>query len=112
MTSRRQLEELLEAVADHGVDPKDAAERLVQLPYRDLGFARVDTHRELRQGAPEVILGSGKTPDQVARIAKGLPLEDRAGKPAQVPPTEEPAPRTSPERPALVPNMGKPVGQE
>ena len=45
---------------------------LSDLPYRDLGFARVDTHRELRQGAPEVILGSGKTPDQAARIALAL----------------------------------------
>jgi len=72
MTSRRQLEELLAAVADHGVDPKDAADQLVELPFRDLGFARVDTHRELRQGAPEVILGSGKTPEQAARIALAL----------------------------------------
>jgi NCAIR mutase (PurE)-related protein len=45
---------------------------LSDLPYRDLGFARVDTHRELRQGAPEVVLGSGKTPDQAARIALAL----------------------------------------
>ena len=72
MTSRRQLEELLAAVADHGVDPSDAADRLVELPFHDLGFARVDTHRELRQGAPEVILGSGKTPEQAARIALAL----------------------------------------
>ena len=59
-------------VADHGVAPAEAAELLSDLPYRDLGFARVDTHRELRQGAPEVILGSGKTPDQAARIAQAL----------------------------------------
>jgi len=66
------LEELLLSVADHGVAPAEAAELLADLPYRDLGFARVDTHRELRQGAPEVILGSGKTPDQAARIALAL----------------------------------------
>lgn len=59
-------------MADHGVAPAEAAELLSDLPYRDLGFARVDTHRELRQGAPEVILGSGKTPDQAARIALAL----------------------------------------
>ena len=59
-------------MADQEIDPDDAVERLAGLPYRDLGFARVDTHRELRQGAPEVILGSGKTPDQVARIALAL----------------------------------------
>jgi pyridinium-3,5-biscarboxylic acid mononucleotide synthase len=66
------LDQLLSAVADHAVAPDEAAELLSDLPYRDLGFARVDTHRELRQGAPEVILGSGKTPDQVARIALAL----------------------------------------
>jgi NCAIR mutase (PurE)-related protein len=72
MTSRRQLEELLSAVADHDVAPDEAIDRLADLPYRDLGFARVDTHRELRQGAPEVILGSGKTLEQVAAIARAL----------------------------------------
>ena len=72
MTSRQRLEELLEAVADHDVAPATAADRIAALPYRDLGFARVDTHRELRQGAPEVILGSGKTPQQAAAIARAL----------------------------------------
>jgi len=72
MTSRRQLEDLLEAVADHTVEPASALEKLAELPYRDLGFARVDTHRELRQGAPEVILGAGKTPTQAAEIAAAL----------------------------------------
>src|SRR5947208_14342158 len=72
MTSRRVIQELLESVASHELTTADATERLVELPYRDLGFARVDTHRELRQGAPEVILGSGKTPDQAARIALAL----------------------------------------
>jgi pyridinium-3,5-biscarboxylic acid mononucleotide synthase len=66
------LDQLLSAVADHAVAPDEAAGLLSDLPYRDLGFARVDTHRELRQGAPEVILGSGKTPDQAARIALAL----------------------------------------
>jgi NCAIR mutase (PurE)-related protein len=72
MTSRRQIQDLLEAVADHSVDPSEAASRLSDLPFRDLGFARVDTHRELRQGAPEVILGAGKTPTQAAEIAAAL----------------------------------------
>src|SRR6187397_409801 len=78
MTSRHRLEELLEAVADHDVAPQAAADRIAQLPYRDLGFARVDTHRELRQGAPEAILAEGKTPDQVAAIFVAL-LEAGAG---------------------------------
>src|SRR6185369_16248377 len=41
-------------------------------PLEDLGFARVDTHRELRQGFPEVILGIGKTPEQIASIAERI----------------------------------------
>lgn len=64
------------AVANHDVAPHDAAGRLAGLPFRDLGFARVDTHRELRQGAPEVILSEGKTPEQVVAIAMAL---DEAG---------------------------------
>ena len=76
MTSRREIDELLEAVASHDVDPAEAADRLSGLPFRDLGFARVDTHRELRQGAPEVVLGEGKTIEQVVAIAAAL---DQAG---------------------------------
>lgn len=72
MTSRRDLVALLTAVADRQVAPSDAAARLATLPFRDLGFARVDTHRELRQGAPEAILGEGKTPEQAAGIALAL----------------------------------------
>jgi hypothetical protein len=72
MTSRREIEELLVAVAEHEVEPSAATDRLAELPYRDLGFARVDTHRELRQGAPEAILGEGKTPAQAAAIARAL----------------------------------------
>jgi pyridinium-3,5-biscarboxylic acid mononucleotide synthase len=69
---RPDIDELLEAVARSEIDPKAAAERLATLPYDDLGFARVDTHRELRQGAPEVVLGQGKTPEQVVAIARAL----------------------------------------
>jgi NCAIR mutase (PurE)-related protein len=72
VASRPDIDELLEAVARSEIDPKTAAERLATLPYEDLGFARVDTHRELRQGAPEVILGQGKTPEQVVAIARAL----------------------------------------
>ncbi|HET8526580.1 MAG TPA: nickel pincer cofactor biosynthesis protein LarB [Actinomycetota bacterium] len=76
MASRPDIDELLEAVARSEIDPKVAAERLATMPYEDLGFARVDTHRELRQGAPEVILGQGKTPAQVVAVARAL---DEAG---------------------------------
>jgi NCAIR mutase (PurE)-related protein len=76
VSSRREIEELLLAVAEHEVGPEAAVDRLAALPYRDLGFARVDTHRELRQGAPEAILGDGKTPEEAAAIARAL---DEAG---------------------------------
>jgi NCAIR mutase (PurE)-related protein len=72
MTSRQEIDDLLATVADGRVPPAEAAERLRSLPFRDLGFARVDTHRELRQGAPEVILGEGKTSAQVVAIASAM----------------------------------------
>ena len=58
--------------------PADALARLGELPFRDLGFARVDTHRELRQGAPEAILAEGKAPEEVEAIARAL-LDSGAG---------------------------------
>src|SRR5689334_1425957 len=47
-------------------------EALRQQPFEDLGFAKVDHHRSIRQGFPEVILGLGKNPDQVATISKQI----------------------------------------
>lgn len=75
---RDDLRDLLERVRDGATSPDDALELLSELPFRDLGFARVDLHRELRQGAPEVILAEGKTPEQVAAIFLAL-LEGGAG---------------------------------
>jgi NCAIR mutase (PurE)-related protein len=66
---RKKLEELLRAVAAGELSVDDAVERLKHLPYADLGFARVDTHRALRTGFPEVIFCEGKTPAQAAAIA-------------------------------------------
>jgi pyridinium-3,5-biscarboxylic acid mononucleotide synthase len=66
------LHRLLEQVRD-GDMPVDAAiNRLRHLPFEDLGFAKVDHHRAMRHGMPEVILGQGKDPDQVAGIASAL----------------------------------------
>ncbi len=50
----------------------EALSRLKDLPYEDLGFAELDHHRALRKGFPEVVLGDGKTPDQIAAIAEKL----------------------------------------
>jgi NCAIR mutase (PurE)-related protein len=73
MTSNKQLQDLLDQVAAGTLDPAAAKERLIGVlraqPYEDLGFARVDHHRSVRQGFPEVILGLGKTPQQIAAIA-------------------------------------------
>jgi NCAIR mutase (PurE)-related protein len=75
---RDDLRELLEGVRAGTTSPDEALEQLSGLPYIDLGFARVDMHRELRQGAPEAVLAEGKTPEQVARIFAAL-LEGGAG---------------------------------
>ena len=76
MTSNKLLKDLLERVATGDVDTASALSQLVDAfraqPFEDLGFARVDHHRGIRQGFPEVILGLGKTPDQIAAIAKEI----------------------------------------
>jgi NCAIR mutase (PurE)-related protein len=72
------LLELLEAIRAGEVDPAAGLDRLARMPYDELGFARVDVHRELRQGAPEAILAEGKTPDEVAAIVTAL-LDGGAG---------------------------------
>jgi NCAIR mutase (PurE)-related protein len=68
-----QVRTLMNAVADGTIDSATAVERVVDAlraqPFVDLGFARVDHHRSVRQGFPEVILGLGKTPAQIAAIA-------------------------------------------
>ncbi|MGD9518799.1 MAG: 1-(5-phosphoribosyl)-5-amino-4-imidazole-carboxylate carboxylase, partial [Armatimonadota bacterium] len=65
---RRLLEELTRG--ERSVD--EVLERLRALPFEDLGFAKVDHHRALRRGFPEVIYCAGKTPEQVGAIAKRL----------------------------------------
>ncbi len=66
------LEKLLLDLHDHKVDPKQAADKLSTLPYQDLDFAKVDHHRSLRSGMPEVIYGEGKTSSQLVSIIKAL----------------------------------------
>ncbi|MBE7520361.1 MAG: nickel pincer cofactor biosynthesis protein LarB [Thermoflexaceae bacterium] len=69
---REALRELLEAVAAGDKPVEEAAARLERAPYDDLGFARVDHHRALRDGLPEVVLALGKTPEQVCAIARSI----------------------------------------
>jgi hypothetical protein len=75
---RAELEDLVDAVRRGEVEPEAAVARFAELPYRDLGFARVDLHRELRQGAPEAVLAEGKAPEEIAAIVTAL-LEGGAG---------------------------------
>lgn len=67
-----RLRELLAAVAEGRVSQDEALERLRTLPFEDLEFAKVDHHRALRCGLPEVIYGEGKTVPQIARIARTI----------------------------------------
>jgi NCAIR mutase (PurE)-related protein len=67
-----RLTELLLRVQSGGTQVADAVTELRQLPFADLGFAVVDHHRALRQGVPEVILGEGKTAEQIIAIAREL----------------------------------------
>jgi len=67
-----QLRSLFEQVRAGAVDVDDALHRLRHMPFEDLGFAKVDHHRTLRHGIPEVIFGKGKTPEQVVAIAGTL----------------------------------------
>ncbi len=66
------LRALLEQVRAGAVDIDAALERMRHLPFEDLGFAKVDHHRALRHGIPEVVFGKGKTPDQIVAIANSL----------------------------------------
>ena len=65
---QRELLKILKSVESGTLSPERAVERLKNLPFEDLGFAKVDHHRALRQGYAEVVFGKGKTPAQVAEI--------------------------------------------
>jgi pyridinium-3,5-biscarboxylic acid mononucleotide synthase len=71
-----QIESLLAEVAAGRLTPKAALDRLRHLPFEDLPFARIDHHRSLRQGQPEVVFCEGKTPDQVTAICERLEAVD------------------------------------
>ena len=72
---RSHVDSLLHAVARGEITPEEAAESLARLPTSDLGFARLDTHRALRTGLPEVVFGPGKTPEQIRAIVAELAAE-------------------------------------
>jgi len=70
--NQAELLKILESVKAGEITPDKAIERLKHLPFEDLGFAKVDHHRALRQGFAEVVLGKGKTPQQVAEIVRAM----------------------------------------
>lgn len=67
-----ELHKLLSAIRSGQLSVEEGLSRLATLPFEDVGEALIDHHRSLRQGAPEVIFGQGKNPEQIMRIAEGL----------------------------------------
>jgi hypothetical protein len=68
----KSLRELLEAVRSGSVDIESATDRLAELPFIDTPHSRIDTHRAIRQGIPEVIYGGEKSAEQIVDAARGL----------------------------------------
>lgn len=69
---KERITQLLQQVADGSCSVDQAVLALKEEPFRELGFAKVDRHRGLRQGAAEVIYGAGKTPEQISAIAAAM----------------------------------------
>ncbi|HIN37110.1 MAG TPA: nickel pincer cofactor biosynthesis protein LarB [Dehalococcoidia bacterium] len=67
-----RLRELLVQFKDNGMTVDTAMDQLRDLPYQDIGFAKLDHHRALRTGWPEVVFGKGKTPEQIAQIVNAM----------------------------------------
>src|SRR5574340_807742 len=74
-----EILKLLQAVEKKKLAPGAALERIKHMPFEDIGFAKVDHHRALRQGYAEVVFGNGKTPEQVAEIVRAM-VEKRASR--------------------------------
>jgi NCAIR mutase (PurE)-related protein len=70
----KRLRDLLDRVSRGETSPEQAIESLATLPFEDIGFAKIDHHRQLRTGAPEIVYGEGKTAEQIARIAERIHL--------------------------------------
>lgn len=68
--NKKEIKVLLEGVKDNKINVEEALEKLEYLPFKDLGFAKIDNHREIRVGYPEVIYCEGKSVDQVRDIVK------------------------------------------
>lgn len=73
-----KIKKILDSVKDRKLSVEDAIKQLKHLPYEDMSFAKVDYHRHLRQGVPEVIFASGKTEEQVVGIARMMYKKSRS----------------------------------
>src|SRR3989338_11235490 len=71
-----RINNILNGLKSGRVSVARAAVVLAGLPYKDLGFAKIDCHRSLRRGFPEVIFGKGKTTDEIVKIAKKMVSHD------------------------------------
>jgi NCAIR mutase (PurE)-related protein len=69
---KKRLEETLKKVYERRLSPEKALEALTDYPYRELDFAKVDHHREILKGTPEIVFGLGKTPGQIVRISREI----------------------------------------
>jgi len=74
--NKEEIKNLLESVKDNKINVEEALEKLEDLPFKDLGFAMIDNHRELRVGYPEVIYCAGKTVEQVQEIVRFMLTKD------------------------------------
>ena len=117
--NRPALLSLLAAVETGHLSPAAAADRLTDMPYEDIGPARIDHHRALRNGLPEVIYAAGKTPEDTASIFAAMAAEGSDVLATRVPPaavdvvlaavpqaTAHPVARTV----ALRQSLGEPLG--
>ncbi|MEQ8156090.1 MAG: nickel pincer cofactor biosynthesis protein LarB [Clostridiaceae bacterium] len=68
--NKEEMKVLLESVKDNKINVEDALKKLEDLPFKDLGFAKIDNHREIRVGYPEVMYCEGKTVEQVKEIVE------------------------------------------
>ena len=69
---RDKLLSILQQVKDGTLSPENAFTELKDLPYQDLHFAKIDHHREIRRGQPEIVYGQGKTDEQIEKIARAI----------------------------------------
>jgi NCAIR mutase (PurE)-related protein len=76
MTGKSDIKKLLEQVRDGKISSEDALKKLSDLPFKDLGHTKIDNHRELRTGYPEVIFCEGKTPEQILNIMEYMSTQN------------------------------------